>query len=34
MSHSGAWLSDPLTVHTKICTCRSCGYKWDDEDNT
>jgi hypothetical protein len=30
---SGAWLSDPTVVHAKICTCRSCGYEWDDEDN-
>jgi predicted Zn-dependent protease with MMP-like domain len=31
---SGAWLSDPLPVHAKIWTCNSCGYEWDDEDNT
>lgn len=30
---SGAWLSDPMVVHAKICKCRSCGYEWDDEDN-
>ena len=34
MTRSGEWLSDPLPVHAKICTCRSCGYEWDDEDNT
>jgi predicted Zn-dependent protease with MMP-like domain len=26
-------LSDPIAVHAKICTCNSCGYEWDDEDN-
>ena len=26
-------LSDPIAVHVKICTCKSCGYEWDDEDN-
>jgi hypothetical protein len=25
--------SDPIAVHAKICTCNSCGYEWDDEDN-
>jgi predicted Zn-dependent protease with MMP-like domain len=34
MTRSGEWLGDPLPVHAKICTCRSCGYEWDDEDNT
>jgi len=34
MTHSGAWLNDPLPVHVRLCTCRSCGYEWDDEDNT
>jgi predicted Zn-dependent protease with MMP-like domain len=29
----GTWLSDPLPVHSKICTCNSCGYEWDDDDN-
>jgi hypothetical protein len=33
MTRSGAWLRDPLPVHAKICTRRSCGYQWDDEDN-
>jgi predicted Zn-dependent protease with MMP-like domain len=33
LTYSGAWLSDPLPVHAKICTCNSCGYEWDDEDN-
>ena len=31
---SGAWLSEPLRVHAKICRCNSCGHEWDDEDNT
>ena len=30
----GAWLSEPILVHARICTCRSCGYEWDDDDNT
>ncbi|MGA2004847.1 MAG: DUF2007 domain-containing protein [Terriglobales bacterium] len=30
---TGAWLSAPLSVHEKICECKSCGYRWDDEDN-
>ena len=34
LTYSGAWLSDPVPVHVKICTCNSCGYEWDDEDNT
>ena len=27
---------DPInvTLHARICTCNSCGYEWDDEDNT
>jgi len=33
LTYSGAWLSNPLPVHAKICTCNSCGYEWDDEDN-
>lgn len=31
--YSGAWLNSPLPVHVRLCTCRSCGYEWDDEDN-
>jgi len=31
---SGAWLSDPLRVHAKICRCNACGHEWDDEDNS
>ena len=31
---TGSWLSEPLFVHAKICTCNSCGHEWDDEDNT
>jgi predicted Zn-dependent protease with MMP-like domain len=30
---SGAWLTDPVLVHAKLCKCSSCGYEWDDEDN-
>jgi predicted Zn-dependent protease with MMP-like domain len=26
-------LSGPVTVHAKICTCNSCGYEWDDDDD-
>jgi predicted Zn-dependent protease with MMP-like domain len=31
---AGSWLSEPVSVHTKSCTCKSCGYTWDDEDST
>ena len=31
---TGSWLSEPVSVHTKICTCNSCGHEWDDEDNS
>jgi predicted Zn-dependent protease with MMP-like domain len=31
---TGSWLNEPVSVHTKICTCNSCGHEWDDEDNT
>jgi predicted Zn-dependent protease with MMP-like domain len=34
LTSTGGWLSDPLFVHAKVCTCHSCGYEWDDEDNT
>jgi hypothetical protein len=34
MTYSGAWLSDPLPIHAKVCTCNSCSYEWDDEDST
>jgi len=27
------WLSEPVSVHARICTCNSCGHEWDDEDN-
>jgi predicted Zn-dependent protease with MMP-like domain len=33
MTYLGASLINPLLVHTKMCTCQSCGYEWDDEDN-
>ena len=31
---TGSWLSEPVSVHAKICTCNSCGHEWDDEDST
>ncbi len=31
---AGSWLSEPVSVHARICTCNSCGHEWDDEDNT
>ena len=34
VTYSGAWLSDPLPIHAKVCTCNSCSYDWDDEDST
>jgi predicted Zn-dependent protease with MMP-like domain len=33
LTNSGVWLSDPVSVHAKICTCNSCGHEWDDEDS-
>jgi predicted Zn-dependent protease with MMP-like domain len=33
LTNAASSLSDPITVHAKICTCTSCGYQWDDEDN-
>jgi predicted Zn-dependent protease with MMP-like domain len=33
LSYAGANLFDPITVHLRNCTCNSCGYEWDDEDN-
>jgi predicted Zn-dependent protease with MMP-like domain len=33
LTPSGAWLTDPVVVHAKMCKCESCGYEWDDEDN-
>lgn len=33
VTYPGAWLSGPPPVRARICTCRSCGYEWDDEDN-
>jgi predicted Zn-dependent protease with MMP-like domain len=34
LTNSASSLSDPISVHAKICRCNSCGYEWDDEDNT
>jgi predicted Zn-dependent protease with MMP-like domain len=33
LTNAASSLSDPITVHAKICTCNSCGYEWDDDDN-
>jgi len=33
LTNAASSLSDPIAVHAKICTCNSCGYEWDDEDN-
>jgi len=33
LSSSGAWLTDPILIYAKICTCRSCGCEWDDADS-
>jgi len=33
VSSAGAWLHEPVPVLAKMCTCKSCGYEWDDEDN-
>jgi predicted Zn-dependent protease with MMP-like domain len=29
----GAWLNEPVPVRAKICTCKTCGHEWDDEEN-
>lgn len=34
LTNSASSLSDPIFLRAKICTCKSCGYEWDDEDNT
>ena len=33
VTDSSAWLSDPIPVLARICTCKACGLEWDDEDN-
>ena len=33
LANAASSLSDPIVVHAKICTCNSCGYEWDDEDD-
>lgn len=33
LSYAGANLFDPINIHARSCTCNSCGYEWDDEDN-
>lgn len=32
-ANAASSLSDPVALRAKICTCNSCGYEWDDEDN-
>ena len=32
LGYAGANLFDPITIHVRNCTCKSCGYEWDDED--
>jgi predicted Zn-dependent protease with MMP-like domain/DNA-directed RNA polymerase subunit M/transcription elongation factor TFIIS len=32
VTYSGAWLN-AVHVRAKICTCKSCGYQWEDEDD-
>ena len=34
LTSTAGWLSDPLCVPARMCKCNSCGYEWDDEDNT
>ena len=35
LSYPGANSFKPnVTVHARRCMCNSCGYEWDDEDNT
>jgi predicted Zn-dependent protease with MMP-like domain len=29
----GAWLREPVRIRMNVCTCRSCGHEWDDDDN-
>lgn len=29
----GAWLTDPVLLHAKVCRCGSCGYEWDDDED-
>jgi hypothetical protein len=33
LTNAASLLSNPIAVHARICTCNSCGYEWDDEDN-
>jgi predicted Zn-dependent protease with MMP-like domain len=33
LTNAASSLVNPITVHARICTCNSCGYEWDDEDN-
>ena len=34
MTYFGPWLNHPLPVHVRLCTWNSCGYQWDNEENT
>jgi predicted Zn-dependent protease with MMP-like domain len=29
---TASWLSEPVSVRARICTCNLCGHEWDDED--
>jgi hypothetical protein len=33
LTNTASSLSDPIVIHVKICTCNSCGYEWDDDDD-
>ena len=34
MTYFGPWLNHPLPVHVRLWTSKSCGYQWDDGENT
>jgi predicted Zn-dependent protease with MMP-like domain len=33
LTNAASSLSDPIAIHARVCTCNSCGYEWDDEDD-
>ncbi|HZC22089.1 MAG TPA: metallopeptidase family protein [Candidatus Binatia bacterium] len=33
LTNASSSLGDPIAIHSRICTCNSCGYEWDDEDD-
>jgi len=33
LANAASSLSDPIAIHARVCTCNSCGYEWDDEDD-